>query len=179
MNVQNHTTKLYFDRQLKKLVSAFKKKFGSQKSHLQIDEAVNTLQKKLFPYLDECYTPCDNCQEEEQCPPSKTCCPQHRTCLRKICRPKCAQPVEDCRPCQDNNSVEKILRNVDKCDVNFETESFTFGNWNNLIREVMNDIEKENKRPEVPLILYPESNNETSSEGLATKLEKCFGLPTK
>lgn len=176
MNVQNHNTKLYFDRQLKKLVSGFKKKFGSKKSHYQIDEAVDTLQRKLFPYLDECYTPCDNYQEDEQCSPITNNCSINRTCPRKYCRPKCPQPRQNCPPSQNDDSLTKILRNINTNDINFETESYSFGDWNNLIRKVMNNIEKQNGRPESPLILYPESNNEGGSEDLATKLEKCFGM---
>ena len=170
MNIQRDNTKRAFDMQLRNLVSEFKKKYGTKQAHCQIDNAVSLMEEKLFPYLNSstCPVPTPSYPVATPvCPVPTPVCPVPTA----VC-----PPTNDCPPCPDDNNLEKVLRNISAKNIDFETDSYSVGNWNNLIREVMNNIEKDNGRNEGPLLIYPENYKRNDNSDLATRLEKCFGV---
>jgi hypothetical protein len=189
MNIKNDNTKRYLDFRLRELVQKFKKDHGSSEVNCQIDKALSVFEEKLFPYMktnnycpqtNTCPTPTNSCPQTNTCPMSTNCCPPTNPCPTPT---NCCPPTNTCppdnnyKPCQDDDSIENVLRNISTDKIDFQTDSYSFGDWNNLIRKVMNNIEKENEKTEVPLIIYPKNNNNTTESGnLASKLEKCFGV---
>ena len=177
MNIQRDNTKRAFDMQLRNLVSEFKKKYGTRQAHCEIDNAVSLMEEKLFPYLNSgtCPVPTTTCPVPTTAyPVPTTACPVPAT----VCPVPTAvcPPTNNCPPCPDDFNLGKVLRNVSTNNLNFETDSYSVGNWNNLIREVMNNIEKDNGKSEIPLLIYPENYKTNDNSDLATRLEKCFGI---
>ena len=178
MNIQRDNTKRAFDMQLRNLVSEFKRKYGTKQAHCQIDNAVSLMEEKLFPYLNSgsCPVPATTYPVPTTTYTVPTTTYPVPTNVYPVPTAVCPEP-NNCPPCPDDFNLEKVLRNVSTSNkIDFETDSFTLGNWNNLIREVMNNIEKDNGKNEIPLLIYPENYNTGDSSDLATRLEKCFGM---
>lgn len=177
MNIQRDNTKRAFDMQLRNLVSDFKRRYGTRQAHCQIDNAVSLMEEKLFPYLNSgtCPVPGTVYTAPTNTLPVATTAYPVPTAACPIPTTVCP-PTNDCPPCRDDFNIKKALRNVSTSNLDFETDSYSLGNWNNLIREVMNNIEKDNGKSEIPLLIYPENYNKPDSSDLATRLEKCFGI---
>jgi hypothetical protein len=175
MNVKNDNTKRYLDLRLRELVQKFKKDHGNSEVNCQIDKALSVFEEKLFPYMST-----SSCPPTNTCPMSTSSCPPTNTCPMPTssCPPtNTCPPDNNYKPHHDDDSLENVLRNISTDKIDFQTDSYSFGDWNNLIRKVMNNIEKENEKTEVPLIIYPENNNNTTKSGnFASRLEKCFGV---
>lgn len=165
--IRGDNTKRALENELSNFVRRFKDKYGNQQVNCEIDKAYTVFEKSLFPYMNNtCAT--DTCSSNS-CPPN-TCSPN--SCLTNSCPAPVSCPrVDNC----DDDSLDRVMRNVSTNDINFQSGSFSFGDWNNLINKVMRRIERDNARSDLPLVIYPESNK-LGDNSLADRLENCFGI---